>query len=327
MQFFLSLFLLVSCAHATNQDFNAAPSKTCDEALSLESLDGLPALARASKKNALPGAIFRVRTVIHNGTPNGGTRDVLWFFPDEVVGHSGVTLESQVEIPPGEYFKISESTTRLGGRANMVSVIHINSEEKGKIFWGEFRLSTDLVVAAPQPESVAAPVTAEPLVVAPVATALEQAQSTSAGRYFVPISATELREKILKAWTKSANYAGLEATAETAIPYHRLSSQVIKDLSKVYFTGERSSTEEAARITGYHTLSNGFAYLGVVVESREEAPFFYVIYWDGKKLRAYIPSAGNTWNTDRRSALAASERRPLDEESILSDILRRIASR
>jgi len=38
-----------------------------------------------------------------------------------------------------------------------------------------------------------------------------------------------------------------------------------------------------------------------------EFPICFVLYWDGKKMRAYIPSEGNCWNKQEKCAFGSEE--------------------
>jgi hypothetical protein len=87
-----------------------------------------------------------------------------------------------------------------------------------------------------------------------------------------------------------------------------LTEQIRKDLGKVEFDSENHECEPseaycgAGDICGFRTLSNGLTYLGCMAGGDWETPLFYIIYWDGKKLRGYIPTDGNLWNTDTKRA-------------------------
>jgi hypothetical protein len=39
-----------------------------------------------------------------------------------------------------------------------------------------------------------------------------------------------------------------------------------------------------------------------------ECPVAFIIYWDGSKLRAYVPTDGNSWNTDTKRAYGNEEK-------------------
>lgn len=83
--------------------------------------------------------------------------------------------------------------------------------------------------------------------------------------------------------------------------------QVAKDLRKIRFDyenvtcnhddpfGKREEKED--NLVGYHTLDNGFTFLGVQAGGDWERPVFFILYLDHKGvLRGYIPSDGNVFN-------------------------------
>lgn len=116
-------------------------------------------------------------------------------------------------------------------------------------------------------------------------------------RYFHPITQFELNNKIDE--------------CEDANVKH-LSPQVRKDLEKVEFGTENidecygawSNTPKGIKsLGGYQTLDNGFTFYGQMAGGDWENPIFFLIYWDGKQLRGYIPEKGNTWNTITKQAM------------------------
>ncbi len=72
------------------------------------------------------------------------------------------------------------------------------------------------------------------------------------------------------------------------------------DVSPVVFdTRGYSYTEPSSEIDGlrgYHTLENGFTFLGWEIGGSYGSYIFFVVYWDGNLLRAYVPREGNTFN-------------------------------
>jgi hypothetical protein len=84
--------------------------------------------------------------------------------------------------------------------------------------------------------------------------------------------------------------------------------KIQKDISKVEFDFENyeyvkgSGYNGCKDITGYNVTSHGLPYWGWVAGGDWEMPVFFIIYWDGKNLRGYIPKDGNTWNTDTKKA-------------------------
>jgi len=79
--------------------------------------------------------------------------------------------------------------------------------------------------------------------------------------------------------------------------------QVKKDLAKVEFDFENEDCNNGCNHIKYFQVApNGLPYWGMDAGGDWEVPVFFIIYWDGKKLRGYIPTEGNTWNTDTKSA-------------------------
>ena len=90
-------------------------------------------------------------------------------------------------------------------------------------------------------------------------------------------------------------------------------SQINKDLAKVCFDTENLTckgsqfkmNDDKGEYIGFHTLPNGLSYLGLAAGGDWELPLFFIIYWDGKKLRGYIPTYGNTFNSAVKTAFGS----------------------
>lgn len=52
-------------------------------------------------------------------------------------------------------------------------------------------------------------------------------------------------------------------------------------------------------------MDNGFTFLGVTAGGDWEEPVFFIIYFDGKGLRGYIPENGNTYNKITKTAFGS----------------------
>lgn len=78
-----------------------------------------------------------------------------------------------------------------------------------------------------------------------------------------------------------------------------LGNQISKDLDKVQFDWENSEYEEGE--CGIKVL-NGWPFLLMWAGGDWEYPVRFIIYWDGKKWRAYIPTEGNVFNKETKSA-------------------------
>jgi len=122
---------------------------------------------------------------------------------------------------------------------------------------------------------------------------------------------------------------------------NHLTPTISKDLSKIKFDTENVYVsceddldhwkQKEGRINGFHTLSNGLTFLGVIAGGDWEAPIFFIIYWDGKKLRGYIPENGNVYSKKHKEAYGNSEPLPdndddfdFDQDKLLEDIEKRI---
>jgi len=141
-------------------------------------------------------------------------------------------------------------------------------------------------------------------------------------RYYAPISVEALAQKILNAAYANRDYEGdyegwvnnkpPEKSARENVEKHAyhlnlpyLTKTVEKDLAKVDFDTENLEAERGegyagCDLAGFHTY--GLTFLGVTAGGDWECPLFFIIYWDGKQLRGYIPTAGNSWNTDNKKA-------------------------
>jgi len=86
------------------------------------------------------------------------------------------------------------------------------------------------------------------------------------------------------------------------LDYRALENKVAKDL-KVDFDLENVGENYIPKnIIGVHVLPNGLVYRGIMAGGDWEHPLFWIVYWDGRRLRAYIPTDGNPYNTDTMQA-------------------------
>lgn len=119
-------------------------------------------------------------------------------------------------------------------------------------------------------------------------------------RYFVPITQEELADKIEKAFVDE-DPKNPFINRSDAFSNKLMQEKLGKDL-KVKFDYENFFINGCDAISGYHTLSNGLTFLGCYAGGDWEYPVQFIIYWDGKKLRGYVPTKGNPWNTDTKMA-------------------------
>ncbi len=174
-------------------------------------------------------------------------------------------------------------------------------------------------------------------------------------RFAIKISQEELFEKIFSAlskhedfeqeewdealeWTKelnSFNSSELEFKLEKlgSFPFVLdLSPEMIKDLRKVSFNTENFSCvlDNDGDVYGYklggmQTLDNGFTFLGCAAGGDWEHPVFFIIYWDGKTLRGYVPKEGNIWDKKNKTAFDDDgDLHIVNDKEIEEDIKKRI---
>lgn len=60
-------------------------------------------------------------------------------------------------------------------------------------------------------------------------------------------------------------------------------------------------------LMGYRTEPNGLTYCGMAAGGDWEHPVYWLVYWDGRSLRGYVPTDGNPWNTDTKRAYGNDE--------------------
>jgi hypothetical protein len=107
-----------------------------------------------------------------------------------------------------------------------------------------------------------------------------------------------------------------------------------KDI-KVRFATENffdgiSYTYPLPGLYGINTIGD-LTFCGMVSGGDWEHPVFFIVYWDGKKLRAYIPSEGNPYNQKTMQAIGNGdhdqgdnpENYDFEEDLIRKDIIER----
>lgn len=136
------------------------------------------------------------------------------------------------------------------------------------------------------------------------------------GRKATKITTDELREKVFAFMKKNPNYAKEFENGKTPKGYKVASffgyahEKVKEDISKIFFDFENSESDDEYKgdkkdpesFMGLHTLDNGFTFWGMWAGGDWEYPVFFIVYWDGKGLRGYIPEDGNAFNKVFRTA-------------------------
>ena len=67
------------------------------------------------------------------------------------------------------------------------------------------------------------------------------------------------------------------------------------------YAGDNSS----GGLIGVQTFPSGFTFVGAMVGGDWEEPVFVMVYWDGKKVRCYIPTYGNAVDVDFGTAFGS----------------------
>jgi hypothetical protein len=159
-------------------------------------------------------------------------------------------------------------------------------------------------------------------------------------RYFQPISQNDLGEKLLAAMKKhedadevlkfqtfadafyDSEYAkgGKYLNSEALFMLHELTPSIVKDIKVKYDTENvmgPGDNHQHSPPYGFHTLPNGLTFFGFAAGGDWESPVYTIIYFDGWKLRAYVPKDGNPWNTSTNEAYGN------DDESDRKDLQKR----
>lgn len=134
---------------------------------------------------------------------------------------------------------------------------------------------------------------------------------SKAPRYFEPIGYFDFIQKVNDAKDRTKE----EGT------FCALFTTVEKDL-KVEFDRENTAAGQAdgmgpEGLMGHVSLGNGLEFWGLCAGGDWEFPVYFIVYWDGRKLRGYVPTAGNPWNTTTKRAYGN------DVETDLKDALKR----
>lgn len=142
-------------------------------------------------------------------------------------------------------------------------------------------------------------------------------------RYFSPISLSDFKTKVLTRLKKLSVEDEFVDPTETPPtghdPLHFYGASYLAEIPpssdfKVSFDTENMilGPQDYSRqnmgvnmdpILGFQVSAfTGMPYLGVMSGGDWEEPVYWVMYWDGAKLRAYIPTEGNCWNLKTKEA-------------------------
>lgn len=138
----------------------------------------------------------------------------------------------------------------------------------------------------------------------------------SGGRNAIKVSIDFLKNEMEKILLKSPDFNGNISKISEFLDVGNLPVSILldshsimeKDLEKIEFDMENSTSvpnefvDDGGLLVGFHTLDNGLSFLGCLAGGDWELPVFFIIYHNGKSLRAYIPTCGNLINRDAKSA-------------------------
>ena len=115
-------------------------------------------------------------------------------------------------------------------------------------------------------------------------------------RFYSPITLEELKNK-LQPIIEDENF-----------PYN-LPKKVEKDISKIQFNFENCEIIDGYMNypCGYKMINTDFPVLFVNAGGDWETSICFIIYWDGKDLRGYVPEKGNVYNPITKTAFGSDE--------------------
>ncbi len=147
-------------------------------------------------------------------------------------------------------------------------------------------------------------------------------------RFFEPCTVEELRARLLAQFP--------ESIAECQDNRCRLE----RDISKVKFDWENHTgydDEPDGRFVGFKKMPGGLSIFVVQAGGDWEYSVTFVVYWDGKYLRGYVPTNGNPWNRKTKEAWGNDDEddedqmdkaeAQYDEQAMIDEIVARIRPR
>ncbi len=122
-------------------------------------------------------------------------------------------------------------------------------------------------------------------------------------RYYFPISLDDFKNKV-GAYITINNGSLLDFILDD--------SKIYKDIKKVEFDFENFEYLPEThwwmnKFLGYHLIDNDFPILMCYAGGDWEHPVIFILYWDGKHIRGYVPKDGNCWNYKTKQAFGNDE--------------------
>jgi len=137
------------------------------------------------------------------------------------------------------------------------------------------------------------------------------------GRKAVRITPEELKEKLRKAVINSGYYEDEEEVedlvmSDDAEGYAAMAiqSDIAEDDMKYLIDHENVDTNNnnmPESLIGLHTLDNGLTFVGAFMGGDWETGAFIIVYYDGKKIRRYIPTYGNLIHVPFKSCFGSEQ--------------------
>lgn len=129
------------------------------------------------------------------------------------------------------------------------------------------------------------------------------------GRTTIKTTPKQLEDKIKELWKinrSNEEYRNFKSAIHQLMSYPKGNkglNQYSKDISKVKFDGENFEV-----IGDIRTNSNGISYIIAESNGDWEIPLLIFIYYDGKDIRGYIPTYGNTFDRKRKIAFGNDDK-------------------
>lgn len=141
-------------------------------------------------------------------------------------------------------------------------------------------------------------------------------------RYYVPISLEDFRKKVEPLF---------KYNDDECFPYN-MPRKISEDIKKINFDMENfepcpyiddpfSSEGFGKYPCGFHMINDDFPVLFVNAGGDWEQPICFIIYWDGKTLRGYVPEKGNVFNPITKTAFGSDEDSPKYYDGCIKDAL------
>jgi hypothetical protein len=115
------------------------------------------------------------------------------------------------------------------------------------------------------------------------------------GRKFARINKEDLMGKIL-------DECGDEGMIDASALMDAIDDDIKVGFDTENFDYEHSKQLLGTDLVGLQEWDNGLTFLGIVAGGDWENALFFIVYWDGSRLRGYVPTDGNPWNTKTMKA-------------------------